>query len=166
MELMVLLSISAAAKNIRMECSYFVPDALTRRYLLAAARRGVSIEIIVPGTHIDEEIVRQASRAEWGDLLAAGIKISEYQPTMFHCKQLIVDDLFVSIGSSNMDNRSFRINDEANLNVLDREFAGEQIRIFDDDQKHARPVTHEQWVNRPASERFSEFAASVLDWEL
>jgi cardiolipin synthase len=166
MQLMMLLSFAAAGRDIRMESAYFVPDALTRQYLLAARQRGVSVEIIVPGPLIDEKVVRPASRATWGELLKAGVVISEFQPTMFHCKQVIVDDLWVSIGSANMDNRSFRLNDEANLNVLDAKFAAGQIRVFEEDRKRARQITFEEWRNRPPTERLAEFFASLLDWEL
>ena len=132
MQLMMLLSIVGGAENIRMESSYFVPDSVTRNYLLAARHRGVSIEIIVPDRTLTKKSSDRRSRATCGDLLKAGIVIYEYQPTMFHCKQLIVDDFWVSIGSSNMDNRSFRLNDEANLNVLDPQFAAGQIRRIRD----------------------------------
>ena len=94
---MLLLSISAAAKNIRMETAYFVPDDLTISALIAAHQRA-TVQIIVPGRHIDVPFVRDASRAHWGRLLQAGIEIYEYPRTMFHCKQLIVDDRWVSIG--------------------------------------------------------------------
>ncbi len=69
-------------------------------------------------------------------MLEAGVEIYEYQPTMYHCKVMIVDDRWVSIGSSNLDNRSFRLNDEANLNVLSERFATEQTRMFDEDLAH------------------------------
>ena len=72
---------------------------------------------------MDAEVSRKASRGRWGDLLSAGVEIYEYQPTMYHCKVMIVDGIWVSVGSTNFDNRSFRLNDEANLNVLDRGFA-------------------------------------------
>lgn len=163
MQLMMLLSIAAAEKNIRMESAYFVPDALTKQYLLAARKRGVHIEVIIPGAKIDEKVVRAASRAGWGDLLQAGIEIYEFQPAMFHCKQMIVDDLWVSIGSANLDNRSFRINDEANVNLLNAEFARGQIRVFDADKQKARQVSYEKWRHRPLSEKISEHLASVLD---
>ncbi|MDB5292478.1 MAG: phospholipase D/Transphosphatidylase [Phycisphaerales bacterium] len=166
MELMMLLSIAAAGKNIRMESAYFVPNSLTRDYLLAARRRGVSVEIIVPGPTIDEKVVRQASHATWGELLKAGVKIYEYQPTMFHCKQMIVDSEWVSIGSSNLDNRSFRLNDEANLNVLDAKFAAGQIKVFEDDKRHSREFTYEMWNHRPLGEKISEQFASILSWLL
>jgi cardiolipin synthase len=166
MELMMLLSIAAAGDHIRMESAYFVPDTLTRQHLIAARKRGVAVEIIVPGSHIDEKVVRQASHATWGELLQAGVKIYEYQPTMFHCKQLIVDDAWVSIGSSNLDNRSFRLNDEANLNVLDSKFAAEQIGVFDEDKRHSHEVTYEEWQHRPVGEKISEQFASILSWLL
>jgi cardiolipin synthase len=114
MELLFLLSIAKAGQFIRMESAYFDPDYLTRRRLMEAHHRGVSIKIIVPGARIDEKIVRAASRSHWGELLKSDIEIYEYQPTMIHCKLMIVDDLWVSIGSANLDNRSFRLNDEAN----------------------------------------------------
>ena len=155
-ELLMILSFAHAGKNIRIESPYFVLDDQTRKALIAGASRGVKIEIIVPGRHMDEKVVRSASRAGWGPLLKAGINIYEYQPTMIHSKLLIVDDLWVSIGSSNMDNRSFHINDEANLNVFDRDFADLQVNIFEADKDHARQVTLQEWENRPLSEQFSD----------
>jgi cardiolipin synthase A/B len=166
MQLMMLLSIAAAGKNIRIESSYFVPDKVTRRALIAARQRGVDVQIIVPGPKIDDQVVRHASRAHWEELLKSGIRIYQFQPAMLHCKQLIVDDLWVSIGSSNMDNRSFRHNDEANLNVLDPNFAGEQAAVFEQDKEHSREVTYEQWKNRSMGERFKNGLADLLSWEM
>jgi cardiolipin synthase len=158
MQLLMLLSIAHAAKTIHIESAYFVPDKITRDALIRSAERGVKIEIIVPGRHIDEKGVRLASRASWGSLLqAAGgtIEIYEYQPTMIHCKLLVVDGLWTSVGSSNMDNRSFRINDEANLNIFDAAFAAEQVGIFNTDKSHSRRITYEQWKNRPLMEKLT-----------
>jgi cardiolipin synthase len=133
---------------------------------VAARKRGVPIEIIVPGTKIDAEITRKASRARWGDLLQAGIEIYEFQPTMFHCKVMIVDDLWVSVGSTNFDNRSFRLNDEANLNVLDGDFAMEQVRVFEADKKNAQHITYEMWKKRPFREKLAEHAAALFRSQL
>ena len=108
--------------------------------LIAAAKRGVKVEIIVPGKHIDQRVVRAASKRHWPDLLQTGIKIYEYQPTMVHVKLLVVDDAFVSVGSGNFDNRSVRLNDEANLDVLDRQFAAEQTRLFEKDKRESREM--------------------------
>ncbi len=166
MHLMYLMAITAAQRSIELSSSYFVPDELAIRALADAARRGVRVRIITPGPDIDSEIVRRASRARWGELLEAGIVIAEYQPTMYHCKVLIVDELLVSVGSTNFDNRSFRINDEANLNVLDAGFARRQIEIFEADMARARPVTLEAWQQRPWQEKLAEHAASLLGGQL
>ena len=88
-----------------------------------------------------------------GELLQAGAEIYEYQPTMFHCKILVVDDLWVSVGSTNFDSRSFRLNDEANLNIYDHEFAQRQITDFDNDLKRSRRITYEEWAQRPLKEK-------------
>jgi cardiolipin synthase A/B len=143
--LMYLLAIAAAEKNIHITNPYFVPDDLLMKELSAAARRGVRVQIIVPGRHIDQKLVRHASRNRWKELLRAGVEIYEYQPTMIHAKLLVVDDLFVSVGSGNFDSRSIRLNDEANLNVMDRAFAAEQVRLFNRDlSKSARAIYDEQ----------------------
>ena len=166
MQLMYLMAITAARESIQLANSYFVPDAMTTAALAAAAQRGVKVRVIAPGEHIDTELVRKASRAGWGDLLKAGIEIAEFAPTMFHVKSMVVDGMFVSVGSTNFDNRSFRLNDEANLNVLDAGFAKEQIAIFDADWKRARPITHEQWLNRPWNEKALEHLAALLKSQL
>jgi cardiolipin synthase len=162
MHLMYLMAITAASKTIDLSSSYFVPDELAVKALVAAARRGVRVRIITPGKKIDAEVVRMASRDRWGELLAAGIQIAEYQPTMYHVKALIVDSLLVSVGSTNFDSRSFEINDEANLNVLDSEFAKQQTMIFDDDWRHARQVTLARWQDRPALQKLSDNLASAF----
>ena len=166
MHLMYLLAITAARRSIQLSNAYFVPDEMTVKALVAAARRGVAVQIITPGTYIDAEIVRAASRALWGDLLRAGIRIAEYQPTMFHVKALVVDDLLVSVGSTNFDNRSFSLNDEANLNVLDRSFAQSQVAVFNDDWRRAKPVTLAAWEARPWSEKIMGKLASLIGTQL
>lgn len=149
-----------------MSAAYFVPDDLTRLALHAALKRGVNVRIIVPGTQIDTEIVRKASRAQWGELLEAGAKIYEFQPTMFHCKMLIVDQLMVSVGSTNFDNRSFRLNDEANLNVYDAEVAKRVSAVFEEDLKRARRITYEAWQHRPWQEKLLEHTSALLSSQL
>jgi len=166
MHLMYLLAITAAARSIDLSSAYFVPDALTMRTLVDAARRGVKIRIITPGEHMDAETVRRASRASWGDLLRAGVAIHEFQPTMFHCKVLVVDGLWVSVGSTNFDTRSFDLNDEANLNVLDADFARRQLEIFEADLARSRAVTLAQWDARPWTEKLLEHTAALLRTQL
>ena len=166
MHLMILLAITAAQHTIHLSSSYFVPDELAVRALSEAARRGVKVQIITPGSKIDTELVRRASRSRWGPLLKAGVQIAEYQPTMFHCKVLVVDGLLVSVGSTNFDNRSFRLNDEANLNVLNERFARRQIEIFDSDLKLANPMTLRAWEERPLLEKMVEKFASLFGAQL
>jgi len=166
MALMYLLSITAAEKTIDLSAAYFVPDELTRRALVTALKRGVKVRIIVPGRHIDSQVVRQASRADWGELLQAGAEISEFQPTMFHCKMMLVDSKLASVGSTNFDSRSFRLNDEANLNVYDHAFAERLEDVFEKDLARSKRITYEAWKKRPLrqkiTERFSSFLSSQL----
>ena len=164
--LMYLLSIASARKNIRLSASYFVPDSLSVATLVSARERGVRIEIIVPGGHIDSKVTRKASRGLWGPLLEAGVTIYEFQPTMYHCKVMIVDDAWVSVGSTNFDNRSFSLNDEANLNILDPEFAAEQAEVFEADRARSREITLEAWRRRPWQEKVKEWAAGLLRSQL
>lgn len=166
MQLMYMLSITAAAESIRLSASYFVPDNVAVNALAAALDRGVRVQIILPGPHMDRAIVRRASRAGWGKLLAAGAEIYEYQPTMYHVKVMIVDALWVSVGSTNFDNRSFSINDEANLNVYDAAFARRQIEVFERDLARSRRITFEEWKTRGWLDRSLDFAASLLSSQL
>ena len=156
MQLMYHLAITAAERSIDLSVAYFVPDELTQKLLMDALARGVRVRFITPGEHTDTDTVKAASRATWGPLLQAGALIYEYQPTMYHCKVMIVDQLLVSVGSTNFDNRSFRLNDEANLNVYDAAFAKRQTEVFEDDLKRSRRVTYEEWLNRPLREKAHE----------
>lgn len=164
--LMYLLSVASAAGSVRIANSYFVPDSLAVRTLVDAQRRGAQVEIIVPGRHIDQKVVRRASRSLWGPLLEAGVAIYEYQPTMYHVKVVVVDETWTSVGSTNFDNRSFRLNDEANLNILDAEFAAAQARIFEEDKARSRRITLEEWRRRPWRERAVERLAGLLRLQL
>ena len=164
--LMYLLSIASATNNIRLQAAYFVPDGLSVETFVAARKRGVKIQIIVPGPHIDTKVVRSASRSRWAELLDAGVEIYEYQPTMYHCKVLIVDDVWVSVGSTNFDDRSFRLNDEANLNIFDREFALEQIKVFDADVAKAKQITRENFEERSAVGKAVDELAGLLRRQL
>ena len=166
MRLMYLLAIAAATRSIRIANAYFVPDSLVVDMLVQARERGVAVEIIVPGPVLDAQIVRRASRAKWGPLLRAGVKIYEYQPTMYHTKVMVVDDVWSSVGSTNFDDRSFRLNDEANLNVLDAEFGAAQARVFAEDRERSRQITLEAWERRPFKERLQERFASLFDSQL
>ena len=156
MHLMYLLAIAAAERSIDLAASYFVPDQLVVDGLVAARQRGVAIRIIVPGKHIDSDTVHHASRRAWGPLLEAGIVIRSFEPTMFHCKVLIVDRWLVSVGSTNFDNRSFRLNAEASLNLYDQTFARHMTKVFEGDLERSREITFEEWKRRPLIDRIRE----------
>jgi cardiolipin synthase len=166
MQLMYLLSITAAQRRIDLSAAYFVPDELTRRALRQALARGVTLRIIVPGANTDVEVARRASRAAWGELLQAGAQIYEYQPAMFHCKMMLVDSQLASVGSTNFDNRSFRLNDEANLNVYDAAFVREQEAVFEADLRKSKRISYEQWKHRPRLEQVMEKVSSFLSSQL
>jgi cardiolipin synthase A/B len=166
MQLMYLMAITAATHSIHLSSAYFVPDKLTINAIVEARKRGVQVRVITPGKRIDTHTVREASRACWGDLLEAGVEMYEYQPTMFHCKLLVVDELLVSVGSTNFDPRSFRLNDEANLNIYDRSFAQLQTRIVADDLTRSKRITLDDWRSRPLLEKALDRVVALLDPEL
>lgn len=166
MELMYHVLIVAADRSIDLSMAYFVPDSMSTDALVAALRRGVRVRIIVPGDITDSQLVRAASRRLWGPLLEAGAEIFEYQPTMYHCKVIIVDDFLVSVGSTNFDTRSFRLNDEANLNIYDEKFASQQRVVFEKDLARARKVTLLDWANRPFWARIQELPGALFGAQL
>lgn len=146
--LLYLYSIAAARKSIRLSHSYFVPDNLAIDMLVAAAERGVKIEIITPGI-IDFNVVRRAARSRWDRLMRTGVQFYEYQPARYHCKLMIVDDVWVTCGSINFDDRSFRINGEGNINVYDPEFAARQIEVFERDKAESVRISRREFKKRP-----------------
>ena len=156
MHLMYLLALAAADSTIDLAAAYFVPDELTMQAFVDARKRGVRVRVLVPGPHIDAEAVRIASKGTWATLLQAGVEIHVYQPTMMHTKMLIIDNELVSVGSTNFDPRSFRLNDEANLNIYDRMFAQQMTQVFEEDMKPAVRYTLEMWKRRPLKEKLAE----------
>ena len=156
MHLMYLMAIAAAEETIDLSAAYFIPDELITQALVAARHRGVRIRVLAPGRNTDSDAARLASKSGWGPLLLAGVEIYEYEPTMFHNKVMIVDRELVSLGSTNFDLRSFRLNDEASLNVYDRAFAERMTQVFERDLVPTRRYTYESWKNRPWSEKLKE----------
>jgi cardiolipin synthase A/B len=135
-----LLAMAAARKNIRLAHAYFVPSNLAIQTLLDARKRGVKVEVIIP-SRIDSLAVHMASRSRLKKLLAAGVQFYEYRPTLYHCKIMVVDDILSTVGSVNFDERSFHANDEANLNVLDKDFAARLVKTLEGDKAKSRPLT-------------------------
>ncbi len=156
MHLMYLLAIAAAEATIDLAASYFVPDKLLIEALVAARGRDVRVRILLPGPHIDALTVKIASKADWGELLRAGVEIHVYQPTMLHTKLLVIDTEFVSVGSTNFDMRSLRLNDEASLNIYNRGFASDMTAVFETDLLAAERYSLDHWNNRPLRAKLSE----------
>jgi len=160
------LAFAAAQRTLQIENAYFVPDKKMVDGLIAAAQRGVKVQVIMPGEHIDQKAVRRASRKRWKKLIEGGVELYEYAPTMIHSKLLIADGYFVSIGSANFDNRSMAINDEANLNVLDARFAAEQARLFAADLAKSKRVTLEDGDVSTLAEKPVQAAQTPLESQL
>jgi cardiolipin synthase len=145
------LAIESARQSIYLTNPYFVPDGAMIDALVRAARRGVDVSLITAGavgSNLDR-LVRKASQAHFGRPLEAGVKIYEYGPAWLHAKTMVVDGLWVSIGSANLDNRSFALNNELNLTFLDRRLAARLIEIFEQDLRYSRRVTYEDWQRHP-----------------
>jgi cardiolipin synthase A/B len=162
MRKLFLYAIAAAKQYIRIGTAYFYPDTQMLEALEEAANRGVKVDILLPGDNIDKGFVRHASINRWRGILEAGVRLHEYQPTMYHAKALIIDDQWVSIGSANMDNRSFRINDEANVNIFDADFAQRLAAQMEADLKQAKPYGLAQWERRPWHKRLSGWLSSLI----
>ena len=165
-ELMMLAAIAAAKDHLRIGMAYFVPDDIALQQILEARRRGVLVDVIVPNWLTDVPLVRKGSRHFWGELLRAGVRIFEFQPTMYHPKLLIVDDVWTSFGSANLDERSLRLNDEATFNVYGQDFARTQIDLFNQDLQRSRQISLEEWESRPLREKITDWLASRLRSQL
>ena len=147
------LFLASARQSIRINSPYFVPDRSALEELVRAAKRGVSVVVVTPGPLNNHPIARLASRRRYGELLAAGVEIHEYQPTMIHAKVLVVDGLWTILGSTNFDNRSFGLNDEVNAALRDAALAQRMEADFAADLAQSRRVTLEEWTRRPVRER-------------
>ncbi|MEX1128919.1 MAG: phospholipase D-like domain-containing protein [Vicinamibacterales bacterium] len=147
------LLMEGADHHIRIATPYFLPDRALRRALVQIARRGVAVDVIVPGPHTDQRWVRLASRRMWGQLLEAGVRIHEYRPAMTHMKVLIVDELWAVLGTTNIDNRSFEHNDEINLALRDPEVAARLLKDYEQDLRDCVEITRDRWERRPLWEK-------------
>src|SRR5204863_706560 len=128
-------------------------------------KRGVTIEIIVPA-HNDSAIGRAASHSRWEELARAGVKFYAFEPAMYHCKLMIVDDIWVSAGSVNFDDRSFRLNDEVSFNVFDRKFAAAQIKVFEEDKSKSKLISAQEFQNRSWIQKLADHCAGTLRSQL
>jgi len=151
----LLLALGSARRSIRITNPYFMLDEAMTEALLKRIRVGVTVEVLVPGA-IDHQLVRQASRATWGDLLRGGVRFYEYKPALLHAKTIVIDGVWSTVGSTNLDNRSFALNEELNVVTYDRVVAARLEAAFADDLTHAELVTYERWKDRGIKARLVE----------
>jgi cardiolipin synthase len=155
--------IESADRHIRINTPYFLPDRALRQAFIASAKRGVKIDIILPGSNTDQRWVRLVSRRKLDELLREGIRIYEYRAGMTHAKVLNVDDLWVVLGTTNFDNRSFEHNDEVNVAIRDEEVSLRLTADFQQDLTCCEEVTLETWRRRPLVEKMVEPFAWILE---
>ncbi len=156
-KMLYFVAIESAAKTIRLQNAYFLPDKQVRQSLARAVKRGVDVQVMVPGRHIDLPMVRAASWKRYGELLQAGVRIWEYVPTMLHNKTMVVDGIYSTVGSINFDERSMSKNAEVSFGVYDRDFGREMEAMFERDRARCEEITYERWKKRGITKRLSEF---------
>jgi cardiolipin synthase A/B len=157
------LLLASAQRKISVTTPYFLPDKGLMKELCRAVERGLQVRILVPGRKSDHMVTRSTSRAGYGGLLKAGAEVYEYQPAMIHAKVLCVDDLWVVVGSTNFDNRSFGINDEVNLVVRNTAVT---MRFENDmaiDLNQSRKISLEDWKHRPVTDRITELMGMIIE---
>jgi cardiolipin synthase len=150
-----LLAMASARRSVYVTNPYFVLDETMTEALLGAKEKGARVVVLVPGK-IDHNLVRRASRASFGHLLQKGIEIYEYRAALLHAKTMVIDGVWSTVGSTNLDNRSFALNDELNVIFYSRDVARRLEKIFEEDLAHSRRVTYEDWANRGMTERLLE----------
>lgn len=152
------VAITRAEKRVWLTTPYFIPDQAILVALATAAQRGVDVRLLLPGWS-DQPLALYAGRAHYTELLRSGARVYEYAPGMLHAKTMVVDDQWVTIGSANMDRRSFHLNWEANLVLLDRGINEDMARRFEQDLTHATEIRS----HRPRRlRRFGEAVCYVL----
>jgi len=156
-----LLAMSAARRSIYITNPYLVLDDRMSEALLIAVRRGVKVVVLTPGA-IDHNLVRQASRGKWGKMLKGGVQIYEYLPALLHAKMMVIDGVWATVGSTNLDNRSFALNDELNLVVYDAPTAQRLEAIIKEDLGYSRLVDYRHWRARSLIDRFMELLATPI----
>lgn len=161
-ERFVAMSIAGAQKSLFVTNAYFAPDEHFTELLIDAARRGVDVRLLLAGPRTDVRTARTAGRSRYEQLLAAGVRIWEWQPTTLHSKTFVVDGLWSSIGTMNFDNRSLMLNEEVTLVVLDKDFGQQMDSIFTADLEHSIEITAGEFARRPWLDRVGEWAASLL----
>jgi cardiolipin synthase len=159
----LVVAINEAKKSIHITSAYFVPDQQIIDALIAAARRGVDVRLVLPGVS-DHSLIRYAGQAFYDQLLEAGVRIFELQIAVLHAKTAVIDGAWSTIGSANIDRRSFIHNYELNVVVIDPAFGAAMESAFNEDLRDSKEVSLERWRRRPWSDRFKEWMARLGEY--
>ncbi|MFD0166360.1 phosphatidylserine/phosphatidylglycerophosphate/cardiolipin synthase family protein [Streptomyces decoyicus] len=162
MQTLIRVMLESAQERVRLTTAYFSPDPYFVELLCATARRGVDVEILLPGPHTDKRVSQLAGQHHYEELAACGIKIYQYQPTMMHAKIITVDRVAALIGSTNFNRRSLDHDEEVMLAVLDERFTATLDRHFEEDLAVSEPVDGSSWKGRSVAQRMSEAAVRPI----
>lgn len=145
LELMFKMSLASAQKEIVIQNPYFIPDDETVQLLKRAVQRGVEVKIMVPGEVTDSPIVSHAGHRHFSDMLHSGVRLFCFERTLIHQKIMIIDGIWSHVGSTNLDDRSFDINEEAGVGIIDEGIAAELLAAFEDDLKACTELKPDTW---------------------
>ncbi|MEH0508645.1 phospholipase D-like domain-containing protein [Streptomyces scabiei] len=162
MQTLIRVMLESVEERFRLATAYFSPDVYFVELLCAAARRGVRVEILLPGPHTDKRVCQLAGQHHYEELIACGVKIYQYQPTMMHAKVITVDGVAALIGSTNFNRRSLDHDEEIMLAVLDDAFTSTLDDHFDADVEVSEPVRAGRWRRRSVVQRAREMAVQPI----
>jgi cardiolipin synthase len=160
--LMYLSAIAHARKSVHLTQSYFAPDALMLETLKEAAARGVDVRIILPET-TDHDILRQAGRRRYAQLLESGVRVYECRGAILHAKTAVIDGVWSTVGSTNLERWSLAVSNEIDAVVLGPDFGGDMERCFETDLARSREILPGEWRHRPLFERLKQLFSGLLD---
>jgi len=154
--------LDSATERLSLATAYFAPDDFFLDRLCEAARRGVDVDVLLPGPHADKRVCQLASEATYDQLTSCGVRVWNFQPSMMHAKIMIVDGIAAVVGSSNFNRRSLDHDEEVVLVALDESFAEQLTRDFDADLKRSEQIDLTRWRNRSPRQRILEAATTPL----
>ncbi|MFJ7988429.1 phosphatidylserine/phosphatidylglycerophosphate/cardiolipin synthase family protein [Streptomyces sp. NPDC096351] len=158
MQTLMRVIFESAEQRVRLATAYFAPDSYFVELLCATARRGVEVEILLPGPHTDKRVCQLAGERHYEALIACGVRIHHYQPTMMHAKVMTMDGVVSLIGSTNFNRRSLDHDEEVMLAVMDTGFTATLDAQYDEDLKVSEPIRPDRWKRRSLLRRAGETA--------
>lgn len=156
MQTLLRVVLESAQHHVRLTSAYFAPDDYFTELLCATARRGVSVEVLLPGPNIDKRVSRLASERHYGALLDCGVQVFQYQPSMLHAKIILMDGIVSLVGSTNFNRRSLDHDEEVMLAIIDEEVASTLDAHFEEDLTRSSPIDPDRWGDRSVRQRAKE----------